>query len=168
MTESAQAGDGDPKPPGGEPGPAHPAREMSIHLLRMLETRLEAAGIVLHAESQRLLSRLQLHLLAKVPGQRERLQPVALNLDFSDAWRIPVRDAYERLLTDIIRGRLSLFLRRDEVEAQWRFVDRLRTDLQERGVHPLAYPAGSYGPPDATALAVRSGGVWSESLALAA
>ena len=40
--------------------------------------------------------RLQLHLLAKVPGQRERLQPVALNLDFSDAWRIPVRDAYER------------------------------------------------------------------------
>src|SRR5690606_22306218 len=34
--------------------------------------------------------RLQLHLLAKVPGQRERLQPVALNLDFSDAWRIPV------------------------------------------------------------------------------
>jgi uncharacterized membrane protein YqjE len=43
---------------------SHPAREMSLHLLRMLETRMEAAGIVLQAESQRLMSRLQLHLLA--------------------------------------------------------------------------------------------------------
>jgi len=51
-----------PLTPGEEP--AHPAREMSLHLLRMLETRLEAAGIVLQAESQRLVSRLQLHLLA--------------------------------------------------------------------------------------------------------
>jgi uncharacterized membrane protein YqjE len=44
--------------------PAHPAREMTLHLLRMLETRLEAAGIVLQTESRRLVSRLQLQLLA--------------------------------------------------------------------------------------------------------
>jgi uncharacterized membrane protein YqjE len=48
--------------------PSHPAREMSLHLLRMLETRLEAAGIVLQSESQRLVSRLQLHLLAAAAG----------------------------------------------------------------------------------------------------
>jgi len=48
--------------------PSHPARELSLHLLRMLETRLEAAGIVLHAESQRVVSRLQLHLLAAAAG----------------------------------------------------------------------------------------------------
>jgi uncharacterized membrane protein YqjE len=47
---------------------SHPAREMSLHLLRMLETRLEAAGIVLQAESRRLVSRLQLHLLAAAAG----------------------------------------------------------------------------------------------------
>ena len=41
-----------------------PAREMSLHLLRMLETRIEAAGIALEAEAQRLMSRLQLQLLA--------------------------------------------------------------------------------------------------------
>jgi len=110
---------------------------------------------------------LQLHLLAKAPGQRDCLQPVALNLDFSDAWRIPVRDAYERLLSDILRGRLSLFLRRDEVVAQWRFVDQLRDELQERAMRPLAYPAGSYGPPEATSLAFRAGGPWSEALKLA-
>ena len=110
---------------------------------------------------------LQLHLLAKAPGQREHLQPVALNLDFSDAWHIPVRDAYERLLTDILRGRLSLFLRRDEVAAQWAFIDKLRSELQGRAIRPLAYPAGSYGPPEATALAFRTGGAWSEALTLA-
>jgi len=110
---------------------------------------------------------LRLQILAKAPGQRDCLQPVALNLDFSDAWRIPVRDAYERLLTDIFRGRLSLFLRRDEVEAQWAFVDQLRAELQERAMQPLAYPAGSYGPPESTALAFRSGGAWSESFRLA-
>lgn len=48
--------------------PSHPARELSLHLLRMLETRLEAAGIVLQAESQRVVSRLQLHLLAAAAG----------------------------------------------------------------------------------------------------
>jgi len=52
----------------GSEEPAHPAREMSLHLLRMLETRLEAAGIVLQSESQRLVSRLQLHLLAAAAG----------------------------------------------------------------------------------------------------
>jgi glucose-6-phosphate 1-dehydrogenase len=140
-------------------------RDVPLHLYTPLGDHWAGNRLVVQLQPE---DRLQLHLLAKVPGQRERLQPVALNLDFSDAWRIPVRDAYERLLTDIIRGRLSLFLRRDEVEAQWRFVDRLRKDLTERGVHPLAYPAGSYGPPEATALAVRSGGVWSESLALVA
>ncbi len=43
---------------------SHPAREMSLHMLRMLETRLEAAGIVLQAETQRIVGRVQLHLLA--------------------------------------------------------------------------------------------------------
>ena len=43
---------------------AHPAREVSLHLLRMLETRMEAAGLVLQAEGQRLVGRLQLQVLA--------------------------------------------------------------------------------------------------------
>lgn len=55
-------------PANGVEEPSHPAREMSLHLLRMLETRLEAAGIVLQSESQRIVSRLQLHLLAAAAG----------------------------------------------------------------------------------------------------
>jgi len=53
------------------------------------------------------------------------------------------------------------------VTAQWAFIDQLRNELQARGVRPLAYPAGSYGPPEAASLAFRAGGAWSESLKLA-
>jgi glucose-6-phosphate 1-dehydrogenase len=110
--------------------------------------------------------RLELHLLAKAPGERERLRPVALDLDFFSEWRIPVRDAYERLITDILRGRLSLFLRRDEVEAQWKFTDLLRQDLAANQVTPLPYAAGTYGPTAATALALRSNAAWAEDTRL--
>jgi len=49
---------------GGGAGPdPSPAREMSLHLLRMVETRLEAAGIVLQNEGQRLATRLQLQVI---------------------------------------------------------------------------------------------------------
>jgi uncharacterized membrane protein YqjE len=57
-----------PEVPRPEAAPAppeiHPAREMSLHLLRMLETRMDAAGIALQAETQLVLSRLQLKLFA--------------------------------------------------------------------------------------------------------
>ncbi len=57
-----------PPPSAASEEPAHPARELSLHLLRMLETRMDAAGIVLQAESQRLLMRLQLQILAAAAG----------------------------------------------------------------------------------------------------
>src|SRR5690242_10544233 len=64
MTEPTDTGAEIPRPAGGEDNKANPARELSLHLLRMLETRMEAAGLVFQAESQRLLSRLQLKALA--------------------------------------------------------------------------------------------------------
>jgi glucose-6-phosphate 1-dehydrogenase len=106
--------------------------------------------------------KLELQLLAKTPGERERLTPVSLDLDFFNTWRIPVRDAYERLITDILRGRLGLFLRRDEVETQWKFVDQILNDLRSHGVVPAQYTSGTYGPPAATAMALRVGAMWAE------
>jgi len=64
MTEATESGAESSKPPGAGDSKANPARELSLHVLRMLETRMEAAGIVFQSESQRLLSRLQLKLLA--------------------------------------------------------------------------------------------------------
>jgi glucose-6-phosphate 1-dehydrogenase len=137
-------------------------REVPLPLYKAMGGQWAGNRLVVRLQPE---DRLQLHLLAKAPGQRDRLQPVKLNLDFFDAWRIPVRDAYERLLTDILRGRLSLFLRRDEVAAQWAFIDRLCAEIHEAGLEPLPYAAGTYGPPEATALAARAGAAWSEALA---
>ncbi|MDX1668015.1 MAG: glucose-6-phosphate dehydrogenase [Limnobacter sp.] len=115
--------------------------------------------LVIHLQP---LDKLELHLLAKTPGERERLKPVSLDLDFFNTWRIPVRDAYERLITDILRGRLNLFLRRDEVEAQWKFVDQIHNDMAMHSYHPVPYTSGTYGPSSATAMALRAGAMWSE------
>ncbi|MCQ8896751.1 glucose-6-phosphate dehydrogenase [Limnobacter humi] len=115
--------------------------------------------LVIHLQPD---DKLELKLLAKTPGERLRLKPVSLDLDFFNTWRIPVRDAYERLITDILRGRLSLFLRRDEVQTQWEFVDRILSDLKQHGLGPVPYTSGTYGPSAATAMALRTGALWSE------
>jgi glucose-6-phosphate 1-dehydrogenase len=115
--------------------------------------------LVIHLQPE---DKLELKLLAKIPGERARLKPVSLDLDFFNAWRIPVRDAYERLITDILRGRLGLFLRRDEVQTQWEFIDHILNDLKAHGVEPAMYASGTYGPSLATAMAMRAGTIWSE------
>lgn len=115
--------------------------------------------LVIHLQPE---DKLELKLLAKTPGERERLKPVSLDLDFFNTWRIPVRDAYERLITDILRGRLGLFLRRDEVHTQWEFVDKILSELQTHGIEPMPYTSGTYGPSAATAMALRENALWAE------
>ena len=55
-----------------------------------------------------------LTILAKTPGETMRLRPVDLRLDMAESVKTPQLDAYERLLTDVIKGNLTLFMRRDE------------------------------------------------------
>ena len=107
-----------------------------------------------------------LSLMAKVPGlDREgiRLRPVPLDISMPDALAGAVhRIAYERLLLDLIEGDQTLFVRRDEVEAQWEWVDAIRAEWTEQGLEPKSYPAGNWGPSAAIALAERDGVTWHE------
>ncbi len=107
-----------------------------------------------------------LQVMAKVPGlDRDgiRLRPVPLDIAMSDAFAGPVkRIAYERLLLDLIEGDQTLFVRRDEVEAQWDWIDAIRAGWTEHGVLPKTYSAGSWGPSAAIALAERDGVTWHE------
>ena len=70
-----------------------------------------------------------LNVLAKSPGHGMVLKPVDLSLDFADAFKTRQLDAYERLLTDVINGTLTLFMRRDELEAAWSWIDPIRAGL---------------------------------------
>ena len=109
---------------------------------------------------------ISLTVMAKVPGLDRggiRLHEVPLDIAIPDAFAgAKRRIAYERLLLDLIEGDQTLFVRRDEVEAQWSWVDAIRTDWVAQGLKPKAYMAGSWGPNAAVALAERDGVSWQE------
>ncbi|MHA7819339.1 MAG: glucose-6-phosphate dehydrogenase [Erythrobacter sp.] len=107
-----------------------------------------------------------LSLMAKVPGLDEdgvRLREVPLKIAMPDAFaEAERRIAYERLLLDLIKGDQTLFVRRDEVEAQWQWIDAIRAEWGAEGVTPKTYTAGSWGPSAAIALTEREGVSWHE------
>ncbi|MFN3516392.1 MAG: glucose-6-phosphate dehydrogenase [Novosphingobium sp.] len=107
-----------------------------------------------------------LSLMAKVPGlDREgvRLRQVPLDIAMADAFAGPTRRiAYERLLLDLIEGDQTLFVRRDEVEAQWDWIDGIRASWAVHGLTPKPYTAGTWGPSAAIALTERDGVHWHE------
>ena len=107
---------------------------------------------------------IQLTMMAKVPGLGQdgiRLRPVPLDIAMPDAFSDKVRRiAYERLLLDLIEGDQTLFVRRDEVEAQWEWIDAIRALWDENGMTPKTYSAGTWGPSAAIALTERDGVTW--------
>ena len=121
------------------------------------------------SEANRLLIRLQpeerisLQLMSKSPGKGMHLQPVELDLNLADAFHKQRRwDAYERLLLDVIEGDSTLFMRRDEVEAAWAWVDPIIKGWHQHYQSPRPYPAGSHGPEQLQHLLERHGRQWME------
>jgi glucose-6-phosphate 1-dehydrogenase len=47
---------------------------------------------------------------------------------------------------DVVRGDQTLFMRRDEVEAAWRWIDPILEAWENEGTAPNAYTAGTWGP----------------------
>jgi glucose-6-phosphate 1-dehydrogenase len=106
---------------------------------------------------------LELHLLAaKGAGNNELLSPVKLDLDFDKAFSTARVGAYERLLLDAIAGRLNLFVRSDEQEEAWRWVEPILEAWRHDAAGLKPYAAGSWGPPAASALIARDGFAWDE------
>ena len=91
------------------------------------------------------------------------LREVPLDLSLTHAFaRARRRIAYERLLLDLVEGDPTLFVRRDEVEAQWRWIDAIRADWGNASDPPKPYAAGSWGPTAGIALAARDEVDWHE------
>ncbi len=106
---------------------------------------------------------LQLQMMMKVPGSgRLKLVPRVLDLRYDTAFDERTPDAYERLLTDVIRGDQTLFMRRDEVETAWSFIDPIVEGWKEHYTTPHRYVAGTTGPAQAVALIEREGRSWSD------
>lgn len=90
------------------------------------------------------------------------LSPVSLDLDFDKAFNTQRVGGYERLLLDAIAGRLNLFVRSDEQEQAWRWVEPILHAWENDPTGPRAYAAGGWGPAAASALVARDGCTWAE------
>ncbi len=122
--------------------------------------RLDANRLVIRLQPN---DGVQLQLMMKVPGSgRLKVVPRQLDLRYSTAFDERTPDAYERLLTDVIRGDQTLFMHRDEVEQAWAWVDPIIAGWQEYSLHPHRYTAGSWGPSQAIGLIEREGRSWAD------
>ncbi len=103
----------------------------------------------------------RLSFLVKQPGQGMVMRFAELGFDYDDLGSGETPEAYQRLLVDALCGNATLFIRGDEVEAAWAFVDALREGWQASGAPMSSYPAGSMGPDHADALYRGCEGAWS-------
>jgi glucose-6-phosphate 1-dehydrogenase len=122
-------------------------------------------------QPNRLVIRLQpeegmrLGMMTKDPGPGGlRLRPAELDISFEEAFSTHYPDAYERLLMDTVRGNQTLFMRRDEVEAAWQWIEPILDAWASNGERPRPYAAGSWGPTASIALIERDGRTWHEEL----
>lgn len=107
----------------------------------------------------------EIEMLNKVPGigVGVELQRTMLDLSFSETFkeeRIP--DAYERLIRDTMMGKQMLFIRRDEVEQAWTWIDSIQDAWAKSNEEPKSYSAGNWGPVASVALLARDGREWEE------
>ncbi len=103
-------------------------------------------------------------MMIKDPGPGGmRLKHVPLDMTFADSFAARNADAYERLLMDVVRGNQTLFMRRDEVEAAWQWVDPILNAWEDTGQSALGYTSGTWGPSASIALIERDGRTWHES-----
>lgn len=103
----------------------------------------------------------KLSVMAKEPGPGGfDLRPVSLDLSFEETFGIRYPDAYERLLMEVLRGNPALFMRRDEVESAWLWIDAIIAGWEEAKQKVETYVSGSWGPTASSLLIDRDGRAW--------
>jgi glucose-6-phosphate 1-dehydrogenase len=108
---------------------------------------------------------IQLEMVSKKQSLKERLstEKRTLNLDFFDSsGDSRIADAYERLLLEVMKGDQWLFVSRDEIDASWRWCDRLLASWRGKKMPTKSYSAGSWGPSKAEILIENDGRSWYE------
>ena len=98
---------------------------------------------------------------SKVPGPRVGIRPVAMDFDYEEFFKMTSPEAYERLLLDVMAGDATLFMRRDSVEASWKWISPILDRWAELGSSAQpTYGPGEWGPAEAETLIERTGRNW--------
>lgn len=113
---------------------------------------------------------INMQILNKIPGlgHKHRLKVTNLNLNFDDTFsKIHIPDAYERLLLEIMRGIQVLFVRRDEIEGSWKWVDSIINawELDNNSMLKL-YTSGTWGPNESSLMLLKDHRNWNECIIL--
>lgn len=105
---------------------------------------------------------ISLRISAKLPGARVRIYPVKMDFRYGTTFGADATpEAYERLILDVMAGDPTLFMRRDEVEAAWQWIDLVQEAWQQKAPERLPeYAAGTWGPPEADRLIESDGRRW--------
>ena len=104
---------------------------------------------------------IDLKLNTKEPGVSGfNLEELPLDMNLDDYYELGHQDCYERLLLDVIKGNPALFVRKDEVDASWKWIDNI-IDLWKKVDMPIEeYNSGSWGPVDSDLLLKRDFRSW--------
>ncbi|HTQ38482.1 MAG TPA: glucose-6-phosphate dehydrogenase, partial [Pirellulales bacterium] len=131
-----------------------------------MEVEMDGVGAI-NTEPNVLVFRIQpdegisLSFVTKQPGMGFSLQPVRMEFDYEQAFHVGLPEAYERLLLDAIKGIPLLFMRSDEVDAQWEFITPIIEVWQKQPPPTFPnYEAGSWGPAEADKLVADRQGKW--------
>lgn len=106
--------------------------------------------------------RIELVQMTKLPGPGGyRYRPISLKLDYVDSFTERFPEAYERLMIDILRGEQTLFMRQDELEAAWVWIESIVNGWKKSKQPKILYEAGSWGPGDGI---LNENHQWSKSI----
>ena len=133
-------------------------KEVAHALISSRDDQLQPTRLVIRLQPD---EGMRLLLMTKDPGPGGmRLRYVPLNLSYADAFSARYPDAYERLLMAVVRDDLALFMRRDEVEAAWKWVDEIFASWEADKTPVYQYAAGTDGPVQAAMMLDRDGREW--------
>jgi len=97
----------------------------------------------------------------KYPHAANQISSIYMNFSYRETFQTTFHPAYERLLLDCIKGDLTLFVREDQIEAMWEVVDPIIARWESVPPRNFPnYPAGTWGPPEASRLLEEEGRRW--------
>lgn len=141
-------------------------KDRALHHTPSMEREMDGLGPEIN-EPNVLVFRIQpdegidLTFVTKRPGMGFAIQPVRMEFDYDRAFHVGLPEAYERLVLDAIKGIEMLFMRSEEVDAQWEFITPILEAWQKQPPPKFPnYAAGTWGPEEANRLVTDIQGGW--------
>jgi len=104
---------------------------------------------------------ISLRIESKQPGPEFSLASLNFNFEYKNVFHTQLMGPYERLLLDCMHGDQTLFIREDQVELSWAFIDRILVEWQKSHAPKFPnYASGSWGPTAANKLIEQDGRKW--------